>query len=154
MFILIHIFIIYFTVERKMVSPIGREVDRGGGTAIRQNQRVWEYNELLHKRVSERLINRKRNLRVDWHGGAWKEKGIQYNNTQLLLMTRFFSHTILLVSILPFPLWWSLHRFFTRMYTQLMSRDKQTKHARTLHDLSQGSVLSRVCSSPHYRSSM
>lgn len=39
-----------------MVSPIGREVDRGGGTAIRQNQRVWEYNELLHKRVSEKLI--------------------------------------------------------------------------------------------------
>lgn len=100
MFILI--FAIYFTVERKMVSPIGREVDRGGGTAIRQNQRVWEYNELLHKRVSERLINRKRNLRVDWHGGAWKEKGIQYNNTQLLLITRFFSHTILL-SILSFP---------------------------------------------------
>lgn len=50
------IFAIYFTVERKMVSPIGREVDRGGGTAIRQNQRVWEYNELLHKRVSEKLI--------------------------------------------------------------------------------------------------
>lgn len=85
-----------------MVSPIGREVDRGGGTAIRQNQRVWEYNELLHKRVSERLVNRKRNLRVDWHGEAWKEKGIQYNDTQLLLITCFFLtlFSILLASIL------------------------------------------------------
>lgn len=152
MFILI--FAIYFTVERKMVSPIGREVDRGGGTAIRQNQRVWEYNELLHKRVSERLINRKRNLRVDWHGGAWKEKGIQYNNTQLLLITRFFSHTILLVSILSFPSLVILTPFFHAYVHAINVRDKQTKHARTLHDLSQGSVLSRVCSSPHYRSSM
>lgn len=139
-----------------MVSPIGREVDRGGGTAIRQNQRVWEYNELLHKRVSERLVNRKRNFRVDWHGEAWKEKGIQYNDTQLLLITCFFSHTLLYSPSFhsTFPSLRLLHRFFTRMYTQLMSRDKQTKHARTLHDLSQGSVLSRVCSSPHYRSSM
>lgn len=152
MFILI--FAIYFTVERKMVSPIGREVDRGGGSAIRQNQRVWEYNELLHKRVSERLINRKRNLRVDWHGGAWKEKGIQYNNTQLLLITRFFSHTILLVSILSFPSLVILTPFFHAYVHAINVRDKQTKHARTLHDLSQGSVLSRVCSSPHYRSSM
>lgn len=152
MFILI--FAIYFTVERKMVSPIGREVDRGGGTAIRQNQRVWEYNELLHKRVSERLINRKRNLRVDWHGGAWKEKGIQYNNTQLLLITRFFSHTILLVSILSFPSLVIVTPFFHAYVHAINVRDKQTKHARTLHDLSQGSVLSRVCSSPHYRSSM
>lgn len=43
-----------------MASPIGREVDRGGGgggaggPAARQNHRVWECNELLHKRVSER----------------------------------------------------------------------------------------------------
>lgn len=142
-----------------MVSPIGREVDRGGGTAIRQNQRVWEYNELLHKRVSERLVNRKRNLRVDWHGEAWKEKGIQYNDTQLLLITCFFSHTLLYspsFHSIPFLLRdrYIVFSRFTRTYTQLMSRDKQTKHARTLHDLSQGSVLSRVCSSPHYRSSM
>ncbi|XP_061932538.1 uncharacterized protein LOC108000905 isoform X4 [Apis cerana] len=42
---------VHSPIERKMVSPIGREVDRGGGTVIRQNQRVWEYNELLHKRA-------------------------------------------------------------------------------------------------------
>nr|XP_033196497.1 uncharacterized protein LOC117160127 isoform X7 [Bombus vancouverensis nearcticus]XP_033196498.1 uncharacterized protein LOC117160127 isoform X7 [Bombus vancouverensis nearcticus]XP_033196499.1 uncharacterized protein LOC117160127 isoform X7 [Bombus vancouverensis nearcticus] len=41
---------VHSPIERKMVSPIGREVDRGGGTAGRQNQRVWECNELLHKR--------------------------------------------------------------------------------------------------------
>nr|XP_012140621.1 PREDICTED: uncharacterized protein LOC100876690 isoform X1 [Megachile rotundata] len=41
---------IHSPIERNMVSPIGREVDRGGGTAARQNQRVWECNELLHKR--------------------------------------------------------------------------------------------------------
>lgn len=46
--------ILVFTVERKMVSPIGREVDRGGGTTGRQNPRAWECNDLLHKRVSER----------------------------------------------------------------------------------------------------
>ncbi|XP_006613424.1 uncharacterized protein LOC102677612 isoform X4 [Apis dorsata] len=45
---------VHSPIERKMVSPIGREVDRGGGTAIRQNQRVWEYNELLHKRSNQR----------------------------------------------------------------------------------------------------
>lgn len=128
MFILI--FAIYFTVERKMVSPIGREVDRGGGTAIRQNQRVWEYNELLHKRVSERLINRKRNLRVDWHGGAWKEKGIQYNNTQLLLITRFFSHTILLVSILSFPSLVILTPFF-HAYVHAINVTWQANQARS-----------------------
>ncbi|XP_076664328.1 uncharacterized protein LOC143366817 isoform X3 [Andrena cerasifolii] len=41
---------IHSPIERKMISPIGREVDRGGGTAARQNQRAWECNELLHKR--------------------------------------------------------------------------------------------------------
>ncbi|XP_017752141.1 PREDICTED: uncharacterized protein LOC108545174 isoform X2 [Eufriesea mexicana] len=42
---------VHSPIERKMVSPIGREVDRGGGTTARQNQRVWECNELLHKRA-------------------------------------------------------------------------------------------------------
>ncbi|XP_076546646.1 uncharacterized protein LOC117611843 isoform X6 [Osmia lignaria lignaria] len=41
---------IHSPIERNMISPIGREVDRGGGTAARQNQRAWECNELLHKR--------------------------------------------------------------------------------------------------------
>ncbi|XP_054014610.1 uncharacterized protein LOC128895750 isoform X2 [Hylaeus anthracinus] len=42
---------VHSPIERKMVSPIGREVDRGGGTmAARQNHRAWECNELLHKR--------------------------------------------------------------------------------------------------------
>ncbi|XP_076231490.1 uncharacterized protein LOC143177465 [Calliopsis andreniformis] len=41
---------VHSPIERKMVSPIGREVDRGGGTAARQNQRAWECNELVHKR--------------------------------------------------------------------------------------------------------
>jgi len=46
--------------ERKMISPIGREVDRGGGTITagqRQGQQQQrprvDCNELLHKRVSE-----------------------------------------------------------------------------------------------------
>nr|XP_034196114.1 uncharacterized protein LOC117611843 isoform X4 [Osmia lignaria] len=42
---------IHSPIERNMISPIGREVDRGGGTAARQNQRAWECNELLHKRA-------------------------------------------------------------------------------------------------------
>ncbi|CAL7945512.1 unnamed protein product [Xylocopa violacea] len=42
---------IHSPVERKMVSPIGREVDRGGGTAARQNHHPWDAcNESLHKR--------------------------------------------------------------------------------------------------------
>ncbi|XP_076626292.1 uncharacterized protein LOC143344276 isoform X2 [Colletes latitarsis] len=42
---------VHSPIERKMVSPIGREVDRGGGmAAARQNHRAWECNELLHKR--------------------------------------------------------------------------------------------------------
>ncbi|CAK9804408.1 Pleckstrin homology domain-containing family A member 7 [Anthophora plagiata] len=41
---------VHSPIERKMVSPIGREVDRGGGTTARQSQRAWECNELLHKR--------------------------------------------------------------------------------------------------------
>lgn len=46
-----------------MVSPIGREVDRGGGCpAARQNHRAWDCNELLlHKRVSERHVRGARN---------------------------------------------------------------------------------------------
>lgn len=60
-----------------MVSPIGREVDRGGGTgAARQNHRAWECNELLHKRVSERHLGATRNnfelIGMAKHG---KEKG-------------------------------------------------------------------------------
>lgn len=51
---------VHSPIERKMVSPIGREVDRGGGTAIRQNQRVWEYNELLHKRKFHDTISHSR----------------------------------------------------------------------------------------------
>ncbi|KAG7204362.1 hypothetical protein KM043_004810 [Ampulex compressa] len=36
--------------ERKMASPVGQEVERGGGTAGRQHQRARECNELLQKR--------------------------------------------------------------------------------------------------------
>jgi len=49
-----------------MISPIGREVDRGGGTTTtsqrqqQQQQRTRaDYSELLHKRVSERETSRR-----------------------------------------------------------------------------------------------
>jgi len=72
-----------------MISPIGREVDRGGGTTgmtgqrqgqqqqqQQQQQRVRaDCGELLQKRVSEResrlrRFNAKERVEFDWHGRA------------------------------------------------------------------------------------
>lgn len=72
-----------------MISPIGREVDRGGGTAARQNQRAWECNELLHKRVSERHIGATETFELIGMAkhGKRKESNI---TTRLQLISCFF----------------------------------------------------------------
>jgi len=71
-----------------MISPIGREVDRGGGTTgatgqrqsqqqQQQQQRVRaDCGELLQKRVSKsresrfKRFNAKERVEFDWHGRA------------------------------------------------------------------------------------
>lgn len=136
-----------------MVSPIGREVDRGGGTAGRQNQRVWECNELLHKRVSERQFGASETFELI--GMAKHGKRKESNVTpRLRLISRFF-HTLLpppfLFTALLFPLrnCNSVSLYFTRTYTPLVSRDKQASTYTVC-----SSSAPRACSCPHYRPSM
>lgn len=82
----------FSAVERKMVSPIGREVDRGGGTGPRQNQRAWECNELVHKRVSERRVAATETFELIGMAkhGKRKESNV---TTRLQLISCFFSCT-------------------------------------------------------------
>lgn len=63
--------------ERKMISPIGREVDRGGGAMTAGQRQAGQQrpradcSELLHKRVRVALTREKaRPVDPDWHGRA------------------------------------------------------------------------------------
>lgn len=114
-FFLLISLLIFVPVERKMVSPIGREVDRGGGSVSRQNHRenyrenyrenhrAWECNELLHKRVSERHTFRATET-FDLIGmakhGKRKEPNAATPASQLI--SRFYYNFFRLVFLAPY----------------------------------------------------